>query len=303
VRDELAAARTEAARVVLDLREVEFLDSCGLRLIVEADRDAEKEGWTFVVVRPRDQVQRLLDVAGLSARLTVVDDPAEAADAPAARRRPAIDAAADAHPWTTLLGLAIVAGLGALDAHWGPDKVIIATVVIAPFITALAGSTRQTALVALAALLTCAVSGSWNGNYGTDDYFVRLLVVAAGGVFSLFGARTRERLAADRRRFEMLAGVAAITEAGASIAETVEQLDHLLVPAIADAAVLDVVRGGLPERLAVVVDGPRRKELEAALWQGTPRRRSTTRSRDCGRSACARASWSRCAPAHGGSAR
>ncbi len=82
VREELTAARTEAARVVLDLREVEFLDSCGLRLIVEADRDAEKEGWTFVVVRPRDQVQRLLDVAGLSARLTVVDDPAEAVDAP-----------------------------------------------------------------------------------------------------------------------------------------------------------------------------------------------------------------------------
>ena len=189
---------------------------------------------------------------------------------PAARRRRAIDAAADAHPWTTLLGLAIVAGLGALDAHWGPDKVISATVVIAPFITALAGSTRQTALVALAALLTCALSGSWNDNFGTDDYFVRLLVVAAGGVFSLFGARTRERLAADRRRFEMLAGVAAITEAGASIAETVDQLDHLLVPAIADAAVLDVVRGGRPERLAVVVDGPRREELEAALWQGTP---------------------------------
>lgn len=82
VRAELTAARAEARRIVLDLREVEFLDSSGLRLIVEAERDAEQEGRTFVLVRPRAQVQRLLDVAGLSARLTFVDDPAEAVDAP-----------------------------------------------------------------------------------------------------------------------------------------------------------------------------------------------------------------------------
>ncbi len=78
VRDELMAARGEAQRVVLDLRRVEFLDSCGLRLIVEAQRDADQEGWTFVVVRAREPVQRLLDVAGLSSRLTLVDDPSEA---------------------------------------------------------------------------------------------------------------------------------------------------------------------------------------------------------------------------------
>ena len=82
VRGELAAARGEAKRVVLDLRDVEFLDSCGLRLIVEAQHDAEREGWTFVVARPREPVQRLLDIAGLSPRLTVVEDPAEAADGP-----------------------------------------------------------------------------------------------------------------------------------------------------------------------------------------------------------------------------
>jgi anti-sigma B factor antagonist len=82
VRTELDAARTEATRIVLDLRGVEFLDSSGLRLIVEAERDAEREGRTFVLVRPRAQVQRLLDVAGLSTRLTLVDDPAEAVDAP-----------------------------------------------------------------------------------------------------------------------------------------------------------------------------------------------------------------------------
>jgi anti-sigma B factor antagonist len=79
VRDELVAARGEARRVVLDLRGVEFLDSSGLRLIVEAQHDADQMGWAFVVVRAREPVQRLLDIAGLSSRLTMVDDPAEAA--------------------------------------------------------------------------------------------------------------------------------------------------------------------------------------------------------------------------------
>jgi len=79
VRVELAAARAEARRVVLDLRGVEFLDSSGLRLIVEAQREAQQEGWAFFVVRAREPVQRLLDIAGLTARLTLVDDPAEAA--------------------------------------------------------------------------------------------------------------------------------------------------------------------------------------------------------------------------------
>jgi anti-sigma B factor antagonist len=79
LREEIVAARGEARRVVLDLRGVEFLDSTGLRLIVEAQRDAELEGWAFVVVRARESVQRLLDIAGLSSRLTLVDDPAQAA--------------------------------------------------------------------------------------------------------------------------------------------------------------------------------------------------------------------------------
>jgi len=137
----------------------------------------------------------------------------------AARRSAAIVAATDAHPFAPVVGLAIVAVLAGLDAHWGSDKIVISTVVIAPFITALAGSVRQTAVVAVVAVVVCIVSGSWNDNYGTDDYFVRLAVVAAGAVFAVAGAHARERLGADRRRFRMLAGVAAINEAGASVAE------------------------------------------------------------------------------------
>jgi anti-sigma B factor antagonist len=79
VRAELAAARGEARRVVLDLRGVGFMDSSGLRLLVEAQHAAEQDGSSLTLVRGPAPVQRLLDLTGVSGRLTIVDDPAELA--------------------------------------------------------------------------------------------------------------------------------------------------------------------------------------------------------------------------------
>jgi len=77
VAAELAAARAEAAEVVLDLRGVGFMDSSGLRMLVEAQREAERLGSSLTLVRGPAAVQRLLDLTGLTERLTIVDDPAE----------------------------------------------------------------------------------------------------------------------------------------------------------------------------------------------------------------------------------
>jgi anti-sigma B factor antagonist len=77
LRVELEAALEEAPTVVLDLRAVSFLDSTGLRLIVELQHRAEDAAVALVVVRGAEAVQRLLDVVGLSSRLTLVDDVGE----------------------------------------------------------------------------------------------------------------------------------------------------------------------------------------------------------------------------------
>jgi anti-sigma B factor antagonist len=79
VRSELEAARGEAACVVLDLRLVEFMDSSGIRLLVEAQLAADRDGASFAVVRGPAPVQRLFELAGLDGRLTLVDEPAQAA--------------------------------------------------------------------------------------------------------------------------------------------------------------------------------------------------------------------------------
>lgn len=68
----LAAAREESESIVLDLREVTFMDSAGLRLVLEASR----QGASFAVVRGPREVQRLFDLVGLDERrLTMLDQP------------------------------------------------------------------------------------------------------------------------------------------------------------------------------------------------------------------------------------
>jgi len=60
--DELA----EHARILLDLGEVTFMDSCGIRVIMRALKLAQSHGWDFAIrdTMP-DQVRRLLHVTGI----------------------------------------------------------------------------------------------------------------------------------------------------------------------------------------------------------------------------------------------
>lgn len=60
---------------VLDLRELEFMDSTGLRLIVRADEAARDQGTRFVIVRGPEPVQRVFEIVGLDSRLDMADEP------------------------------------------------------------------------------------------------------------------------------------------------------------------------------------------------------------------------------------
>jgi PAS domain S-box-containing protein len=175
------------------------------------------------------------------------------------------------HWWALVPGLAIVAALSGLDADWDEGQVITATVVIGPFVTSLFGSTRQTAIVAVCAIAVAVASGAWNDNWWTDAYVVRLLVVVVGAAFAVLSARSRVRLGVDRDRFRILAGAAQISDhAGASVADTVQRLGELVVPALADVCVIDVLRDERVQRLAVVAHGPHAAELEAGLRDRPP---------------------------------
>jgi anti-anti-sigma factor len=65
--------------ICIDLRELTFLDSCGLARLMAARRRARKAGRRLVLVRGSATVQRLL-------QLTAVDDTFEMINAPEALR-------------------------------------------------------------------------------------------------------------------------------------------------------------------------------------------------------------------------
>jgi anti-sigma B factor antagonist len=76
LEDELA--QLEAAElVVIDLRQLEFIDSTGLGAPVRAHQRAQELGHRVVLVRGNGQVERLLNLTGLEEQLLLVDSPDE----------------------------------------------------------------------------------------------------------------------------------------------------------------------------------------------------------------------------------
>jgi anti-anti-sigma factor len=81
LEDEIGKAlQTDAKTFVIDLRELEFVDSTGLGVLVKANQLAADAGRDFGLVRGGPQVERLLDLTGLADRLTIAESPEELID-------------------------------------------------------------------------------------------------------------------------------------------------------------------------------------------------------------------------------
>jgi len=78
------SARDGVRRVVLDLRELEFMDSSGLRTVALAGRSLTAAGRELVLVRGRDAVQRVFSITRMDEHLRFVDDPESIDDEAAA---------------------------------------------------------------------------------------------------------------------------------------------------------------------------------------------------------------------------
>jgi anti-sigma B factor antagonist len=74
-----------AAGVVIDLRELRFLDSSGLRAILRAQETSNQRGQAFSITRGSGQVQRLLSITHALDELPIV----ELTGAPATHDAPA----------------------------------------------------------------------------------------------------------------------------------------------------------------------------------------------------------------------
>jgi anti-sigma B factor antagonist len=73
--DALGCAQADAALVILDLRELEFMDSSGAHLIVAANGRARQAAGRLVVVRDPVEVERIFALVGLDRQPELVDHP------------------------------------------------------------------------------------------------------------------------------------------------------------------------------------------------------------------------------------
>jgi anti-sigma B factor antagonist len=99
--DELRHAERDASScLVLDLRELDFVDSAGMSRILAARRRARRIGRRLVIVRGSKAVQRFLQVAALTEHFEFVSSPEAAArvcvEAAASTTRPPTASTPDA---------------------------------------------------------------------------------------------------------------------------------------------------------------------------------------------------------------
>lgn len=80
--DALQAAQGAGSPVVLDLRALRFIDSSGLRVVLEAQRRATpSSGGAGLQVAPGDgDVRRVFELSGVGGLLTLVDAPPQETD-------------------------------------------------------------------------------------------------------------------------------------------------------------------------------------------------------------------------------
>ncbi len=148
-------------------------------------------------------------------------------------------------------GLSVALLLTIIDLWAQPPTAVIGIVVVAPLLTALVASPRDVVVVGTVAVLLVVLSAAWRDNFGEVVYIYRVVVVATASVLAWLAARSHARVGRDRGRFAVLAAVAEIADGTRSLADTVAGLNDLVVPHVADVCIVDAVRGGELQRLAV----------------------------------------------------
>jgi anti-sigma B factor antagonist len=91
LRSPLDAARTDGVTTLVDLAGVSFIDSAGLRVLLEAARASDRHEWPWFIVRPSPAVLRLVELSRTAPRLPLVtpQPPPVRAEAPVVRLRAA----------------------------------------------------------------------------------------------------------------------------------------------------------------------------------------------------------------------
>ena len=71
----LASLREAGKPALLDLDQLDFMDSSGLRMVLDAAEASDATGWRFSLTQGTEQVQRLFESTRVTERLPIVPRP------------------------------------------------------------------------------------------------------------------------------------------------------------------------------------------------------------------------------------
>lgn len=77
LQSEIESTVSDDRALVLDVEDLEFMDSTGLRVILAAHERSQERGQGFALTRGSQQVQRLLSITRAGEHLRIVDSPDE----------------------------------------------------------------------------------------------------------------------------------------------------------------------------------------------------------------------------------
>ncbi|MCW2987174.1 MAG: putative sensor protein [Solirubrobacterales bacterium] len=96
------------------------------------------------------------------------------------------------------------------------------------------------------------------------------VVTVAFAALLVLVARYRARAMLAARRFQILDEIAAVADGGRSLEQTLDAIATILVPALGDFCMIDVIEEGRIRRAAVRVDGPEAEAIEKGLAERKP---------------------------------
>jgi PAS domain S-box-containing protein len=179
-----------------------------------------------------------------------------------------------------LAGGAVLGVIVGLDLGLGT---IFVTAYPLASVVASAFSLSATIVIWTASMGLAAASALWNGNGGTFDYWMRFAFVAAGGAFAALLAYRRDRSATVSSRLVLLDEIGSTADGSLPLDETIRRALAGIVPAAADFCMIDVVREGTVQRVAVRARGTSRwEEVEAGLRNREPSTPNWLRDPDMG---------------------
>ncbi len=169
------------------------------------------------------------------------------------------------------LGLAVLAALAALDALLGEPGLLVGMFVLAPFVPATLGGVVATSVVAGGAILVGLLSPAWDLDFGRSEYWITTAGLLLGGAFAIVAAAARRRARISSRRLAVLDSVGAIADGSLPLAQTLERVVEVIVPAVADICMVDAIHDGRIVRAAVRAAGRADSaEIEARIRRREP---------------------------------